>query len=307
MIRTSLLTLFNLLIWAVGVAPAFAQTDSALVLQHLKTLTESPAARNASHPEVLDEQARYISAQLAQYCDTVYDQPYQVLSNTYRNVVGEMGPSDAPILVIGAHYDVCGNQAGADDNASGVAGILEVARQLQGKQLPYRIQFVAWTLEEPPFFRSPNMGSYVHAASLHESGSEVFGMMCLEMIGYFRDEPHSQEFPLGILKLFYGNVGNFITVVKKPFDGKFVRQFTRHFRRTNAIPVKRFTGPAIIPGVDFSDHRNYWTFGISSLMITDTSFYRNHNYHQTSDTIETLDIRRMCIVIDEVVRSILLL
>lgn len=285
--------------------PAQAQTDSSLVMQHLLALTESSPYRNASHPEILDENARYISVQLQQYCDTVYDQPYEVRGNTYRNVIGEMGPKDAPVLVIGAHYDVCGNQQGADDNASGVAGILEVARLIQGSPLPYRIQFVAWTLEEPPYFRSTNMGSYVHAASLDASGREVFGMMCLEMIGYFSDEPNSQEFPLGIFKLFYGNVGDFITVVRKPVKGKFARRFTRGLRKTNAIPVKRFTGPKAIPGVDFSDHRNYWKFGFSSLMITDTSFYRNANYHQKSDTIETLDIRRMCIVIDEVARSVL--
>lgn len=287
--------------------PAISQSEPAIVMQHLLTLTESSPYRNASHPEILDENARYISSILNQHCDTVYDQPYEVDGKTYRNVIGEMGPKDAPILVIGAHYDVCGNQAGADDNASGVAGILEVARMIQGSPLPYRIQFVAWTLEEPPYFRSNNMGSYVHAASLDASGREVFGMMCLEMIGYFSDEPNSQEFPLGIFKLFYGNVGDFITVVRKPIKGKFARQFTKRLRKTDAIPVKRFTGPAAIPGVDFSDHRNYWKFGFSSLMITDTSFYRNANYHQKTDTIETLDIRRMCIVIDEVARSILLL
>lgn len=298
----------NVFLFAFGLIAAFpaqSQTDSALVMQHLLALTESSPYRNASHPEILDQHAEYISSILGQYCDTVYDQPYEVRGNTYRNVIGEMGPKDAPILVIGAHYDVCGNQAGADDNASGVAGILEVARMIQGSPLPYRIQFVAWTLEEPPYFRSNYMGSYVHAASLDASGREVFGMMCLEMIGYFSDEPNSQEFPLGIFKLFYGNVGDFITVVRKPIKGKFARRFTRKLRKAEAIPVKRFTGPKIIQGIDFSDHRNYWKFGFSSLMITDTAFFRNANYHKKSDTIETLDIRRMCIVIDEVARSVL--
>ena len=303
----NLATFFLFLTTVFATSSITAQADSSLMLKHLLVLTETPVFRNASHPEVLDEHARYLCSVLRQYCDTAYEQPYRVNEITYRNVIGELGPKSAPLLVVGAHYDVCGNQTGADDNASGVTGMLELARMLHGQPLRYRIQFVAWTLEEPPYFRSENMGSYVHAASLHEQKADVYGVLCLEMIGYFKDEAHSQQFPLGMLKLFYGNVGNFITVVRKPLKGRFARKFTRKLRKADAIPVKRFTAPKWVTGVDFSDHRSYWKFGYSSLMITDTAFFRNPHYHEKTDTLQTLDLTRMSIVIEEVARALVVL
>jgi hypothetical protein len=140
---------------------------------------------------------------------------------------------------------------------------------------------------------------------LADAGTSVYGMISLEMIGYFSDAKRSQDYPLGILKLIYGNKGNFITLVNKFGKGKFAGKFTREFKRTAAIRTKRFTGPKLLPGVDFSDHLNYWTFGYSALMITDTAFYRNKNYHMASDTIETLDFKRMAIVVDDVLRVLL--
>ena len=180
-------------------------------------------------------------------------------------------------MVVGAHYDVCGNQPGADDNASGVAGLLELARMLSDCQLKYRIDLVAFALEEPPYFRSPSMGSYIHAKSLADNQIRVKGMISLEMIGYFTEKKRTQEYPVGILKLFYGNRGNYITVVRKFSDGKFSRRFTRSFRDAK-LPVKSFQGPRFLPGIDYSDHLNYWNHGFSAVMITDTSFYRNKNY-----------------------------
>lgn len=123
-------------------------------------------------------------------------------------------------------------------------------------------------------------------------------MISLEMIGYFKDGPKSQSYPIGLLSVFYGNRGNYITLVKKFGTGKFARCFCRSFQSAKAIRTKTFSAPAALPGIDFSDHPNYWKFGFNALMITDTSFYRNPNYHQSTDTMATLDISRMAGVID---------
>ena len=125
------------------------------------------------------------------------------------------------------------------------------------------------------------------------------------MIGYFKDEKKSQDYPIGILSWFYGSKGDYITLVKKFGAGKFVRQFNRAFKKTTKIETKKFSGPPSLPGIDFSDHLNYWKFDYPALMITDTAFYRNKNYHEKGDTLETLDLSKMAAVIDAVYDSIL--
>ena len=144
------------------------------------------------------------------------------------------------------------------------------------------------------------MGSYIHAKSLVNTKSVVYGMISLEMIGYFKEEKHTQSYPIGLLSIFYCNKGNYITLVKKFGSGKFTRMFCRKYKSTKYIRTKKFTGPPALPGIDFSDHLNYWKFGFSAVMITDTAFYRNKNYHRHTDTMETLDINKMSKVIDGV-------
>jgi len=125
-----------------------------------------------------------------------------------------------------------------------------------------------------------------------------------KMIGYFDDSKGSQDYPAGFLRLFYGNKGNFITLVKKFRSGRFARRFNRKFKNKATIRSKTFTGPPALPGIDFSDHLNYWKFGYSALMITDTSFYRNKNYHEPRDTLDTIDMVRMAEVINSVFNTI---
>jgi hypothetical protein len=144
------------------------------------------------------------------------------------------------------------------------------------------------------------MGSYVHAKSLAENRADVYGMISLEMIGYFNDEKNSQSYPIGLLSLFYGNKGNYITLVKKFGAGQFTRKFCRKYKSIGAIRTKVFTGFPSMEGIDFSDHLNYWKFGFSAFMLTDTAFFRNKNYHEPTDKMETLDIKRMAKVIDGV-------
>lgn len=274
------------------------KADTNLIKQHLTTITKREKARHFANPEVLDSVAAYIYQEFEKSADSVYYQTYSANGTIYRNVIAVFGSKNEKRIIVGAHYDVCGNQEGADDNASGTVGLLELSRMLNGKELKNQIELVAFTLEEPPFFRTDYMGSAIHAKSIESIKDQVLGMVSIEMIGYFSDKKNSQEYPLGILKLFYGEKGNYITLVRKSSAGKFVKRFIRNYKKTKQIRTKKFAAPRSLPGIDFSDHLNYWNLGIDALMITDTSFYRNKNYHKETDTMETLDFCRMAKVID---------
>ncbi|MFD2784437.1 M28 family peptidase [Hymenobacter rubripertinctus] len=178
-----------------------AAADTARLRRHLVALTTTPEPRNYRHQASLNQAADYVKAELAAAGGQPTEQPYEVEGQRYHNVLAHFGPETGPRLVVGAHYDVCGEQPGADDNGTGVAALLELARLL-GRQpnLPYRVDLVAYTLEEPPFFRTKQMGSYVHAQSLHAAGVPVRGMVALEMLGYYDDRKGSQDYPLGPLK-----------------------------------------------------------------------------------------------------------
>jgi hypothetical protein len=282
-------------------------SDTALIKSHLRAITKTPKFRTYQNVDQLNQTANYIKGVFEQFADSVYFQEYVVDGQTYKNVICSFGTVNKKRIIVGAHYDSCGDQEGADDNASGVVGLLELARLLKGQKLNQRIDLIAYTLEEPPFFRTANMGSYIHAKSLRDSQTPIYGMISLEMIGYFKDEKKSQSYPLGLLSLIYGNKGNYITLVKKFNAGQFTRKFCRTFKSTKTIRTKKFAGPPALPGIDFSDHLNYWNFGFSALMLTDTSFFRNQNYHKSTDTMETLDIARMAKVIDGVVHTLLAL
>ena len=281
--------------------------DTVLLSKHINALSKTDGYRNYKNLDILNEAAAYIYNCFSLYADTVYYQDYDVKGTTYKNVICSFGPSGASVIVIGAHYDVAGNQQGADDNASGVAGLLELARMLKGEKLNFRIEIVAYSLEEPPYFKTEFMGSYVHARSLYDKKAHVYGMICFDLIGYFSDEKKSQKYPLPLLSLIYGRKGNFITLVNKFCKGPFARRFTRKFRHVAEVRTKKFSGPKFIAGIDFSDHRNYWELGYSATFITNTAFYRNNNYHTAGDIPETLDYKRMAQVIDAVYDSILLL
>ncbi|MCB2410162.1 M28 family peptidase [Hymenobacter lucidus] len=289
-------------------ASAPATTDTLRLRQHLLALTTTPEPRNYRHLASLNQAADYIGQQLQTAGAHLGEQPYQVQGITYRNVIGSFGPETGPRLIIGAHYDVCGEQPGADDNGTGVAALLELARLLgQQPTLPYRVELVAYTLEEPPFFRTKSMGSYMHAKSLHDAKTEVKGMVALETLGYYDDRKNSQDYPLGPLKLVYGSRGNYVTVAQKFGNGRFGRQFARRYKATAALPVRRFKAPAWLPGIDFSDHLNYWQFDYPAVLLTDTAFYRNKHYHEPTDTLDRLDMRRLALAVDAVLATILAL
>src|SRR5262245_14789896 len=273
--------------------PAPISVDPTNLETHVRTLSQSFVPRDESHPENLDRCVAYIRQEFERANDRVSEQPYTVAGKTYRNVIAHFGPETKERVVVGAHYDTAGPLPGADDNASGVAGLLELARLLGNRQLPMRVELVAYTLEEPPFFRSEQMGSAMHAKALKREGAVVRVMFSLEMIGYFSDARDSQHFPYSAFSLYYPTEGNFVSVVGKIDDGMLVRRIKKAMTEATSLPVYSINAPRLILGVDLSDHLSYWRAGYPAVMITDTAFYRNANYHTLDDTAERLDYRRM--------------
>lgn len=279
------------------------KVDTLDLSRQLRDITKGNY-RHYKNVERLDSIAAYIFQEFGKYADTVYYQEYNFNARVYRNVIAVFNPQGEAIQVVGAHYDVCGEQEGADDNASGLVGLLQLARMLDHTQLRDRLELVAYTLEEPPFFRTEMMGSFKHAQSLAERKVKVSGMICLEMIGYFSDKKKSQDYPVGGMSAIYGSTGDYIALVSKMKQSEFVKNFIRDFEASDRIKTKKLEAPVNMTGVDFSDHLNYWHFGYEALMVTDTAFYRNKNYHEKGDVMETLDLARMACVIEAVFAAI---
>jgi Zn-dependent M28 family amino/carboxypeptidase len=268
--------------------------DKNQLYSTVEKLTSLSPPRNYENIASLNNAAAFIKGEFLKYGYSPVEQKYSIKGIEYKNILASYGPETAPGFIVGAHYDVAGEQPGADDNATGIAGLLALAELFKkhSPKINFRIDFVAYTLEEPPFFRTKSMGSFIHAKSLHDSKVNVLGMVSLEMIGYYSEASKSQEYPLPLMKFFYPTKADFIGVI-----GNFSSSaLNRHFKNTmklTAIAVESLKAPACLIGVDFSDHMNYWKFGYPAIMITDTAFYRNLNYHSVSDTIETLNFDKM--------------
>lgn len=271
--------------------------SQAQLQQHVTYLAGIQPTRSANNIASLNEAADYVQQNFATSGGTVEQQYFTVGEDELRNIRCSFG-AGKDRYVVGAHYDSYSETPGADDNASGVAGILELARML-GRAKPdldYKIDLVAFTLEEPPHFARASMGSAVYA---HTMGPDVKGMISVEMIGYFSDEPNSQKLPIqGLASLIYPTTGNFIGMVGRIRDGRFMRRSKRAFARSSALPVEILAAPTVFEAITFSDHRNFWAKGVPAYMVTDTSFLRTPHYHQASDTPDTLDYPRMKQVVD---------
>ncbi|MCB0428673.1 MAG: M28 family peptidase [Flavobacteriales bacterium] len=294
-------------VWFPGKEENRIHADTTRLRADVAFLTGLDTPRNYLHASVLEQVEAYIHDSFINSGGRVERQPVPVGETEYANVICFFGPDTGTRIIVGAHYDVCDNLPGADDNASGVAGLLELARHMKAHEaeLKYRIDLVAYTLEEPPFFRSEYMGSAVHARSLHENGVKVKGMICLEMIGYFSDAPASQSYPIGLLKWIYPAKGDFIMVVGKVFGGSLLRHVKKSMMRGSDVDVRSISAPTSIPGIDFSDHLNYWKYHYPAVLITNTAFYRNHAYHTEEDTSDRLDYARMAEVVSGVFNAVL--
>jgi hypothetical protein len=278
--------------------------DPSRLQAHVHKLSVELSPRDESHIENLDRVGAYIKNEFGQTKAFVWEQQYRVQGKSYRNVIARFGPETEERIVVGAHYDTAGPLPGADDNASGVAGLIELARLLGRQQPSIQVELVAFTLEEPPYFRTTGMGSSVHAESLRQQNVRVRAMFSLEMIGYFSDARNSQHFPAGVLRAFYPSTGNFISVVGRMSDWWLVRRTKAAMRNAAPLPVYSINAPTLVSGVDFSDQLNYWHAGYNAVMITDTAFYRNPNYHTARDTEEKLDYKRMAMVVEGVYAAV---
>lgn len=257
----------------------------------------STGSRNLERQASIMRTVAYLEGELRSYG---YDPQRQTVVSPADNVIVRLPApiADAPILIVGAHYDTAGASPGADDNASGIAALLELARSLKSvpanRQLALELVFFA--NEEPPHFKTPAMGSFVHAQAIPAT-QEIVGMISLETMGYYSDEPGSQDYPFP-LSLRYPGTGNFIAFVGDTSARDFLRKAIGQFRESARIPSIGGTAPSFVRGIDWSDHWAYSERGIDAFMITDTAIFRNPNYHRTTDTADTLDYARLALVVE---------
>lgn len=264
---------------------------------HVYKLAHEIGDRSIFNYDKLAEAADYITQELESFGYDVEFQEYTtsdlIVKNIITTKIGEEKPEE--IIIVGAHYDTCFNP-GADDNGSAVAGLLELARFMSDKQVNRSIKFIAFVNEEPPFFKSEEMGSRVYVRAAKARGEDIKDVLILESIGYYTDRPHSQQYPL-FFGPFYPNKGNFIAIVGDFRSRQLVKKVVSSFKNQNQFPIESIVTFGFVTGVDFSDNWSFWKGGYPAVMITDTAFYRNPNYHSHSDTYETLNYESLAEVV----------
>jgi hypothetical protein len=222
---------------------------------------------------------------------------YDFQGRACHNIEAEIRGPRPEILLIGAHYDSVFGSPGANDNGSGVAAMLALARQFAGKPAQHTLRFVAFVNEEPPYFLTGQMGSSVYAGRCKAHGDRISAMISMETIGYFSDAPHSQTYPAPGLGVFYPSVGNFIGFVSNVPSRNLLRRVIGLFRKHAKIPSEGAALPAFIPGVSWSDQWSFWQHGYPGIMITDTAPFRYPHYHSATDTPDKLDYDRFALVV----------
>ena len=221
----------------------------------------------------------------------VEKQNYDVDGKACFNVVAEIpgGSRADEIVVVGAHYDSIPGCPGANDNGSGVAALLALARTFFGSENQRTLRFVAFVNEEPPHFHTDAMGSLVYARRCAEREEKIAGMLALETMGCFTDAPDTQKVPPGVRRVDYPTTGNFIAFITRTGDEELVREAESAFARTSGFPVVAAALPEQVPGVTFSDHWSFWQAGFPAIMVTDTAMLRYEHYHQPTDTPDKLN------------------
>ena len=283
-----------------GGLPAFDDELVSLsqhLREHVWILAEEIGERNDGEIKKLNQAADYIYSQFQSYGYVPLETRFG--RKEYRNITVNLYGREKrdEIIVIGAHYDTVWLTPGADDNASGVAGLLEIARVLSGQRFSRTIRFMAFTNEEEPFYGTDIMGSGVSAKYSYDHNENIIGMFSLEMIGYYSSEPNSQFYP-GVIRHFYPRQGNFIAFVSNFRSRHFLHQAIFDFRKQGTFPSEGLTAPEwLVPDIRRSDNASYWYYGFPAVMITDTSNYRNRNYHSVGDVPRTLDYDSMARVV----------
>lgn len=291
-----------------GELPAFDDADHAIAKRfeaHVTELCKNPAGRNFIEKKGLDAARKYIAGQFESSGYKVQFNEYQINGDAVANIEVELTGSSHPekIIIVGAHYDAVPGAPGANDNGSGVAAILELADRFRDKSFQRTVRFVAFVNEEPPNSMTGNMGSFVYAKKAAKDKENIIAMFSLETIGYFSDEPGSQQYP-PLFNLFYPKKGNFIAFVGNLGSRGLVSKSIRSFRAHSTFPSEGIVAPAFIPGISWSDHWSFWKHGYPAIMITDTAPYRYPAYHTSEDTPDKVDYEKMVYVVKGVEKMI---
>jgi hypothetical protein len=265
---------------------------------HVEKLAGEIGERNMQHYDGLNRAADYIRQTLEQREYTVSEDTYQVSGRTVRILYTEIPGAKNKVqpFVIGAHYDSVAGSPGANDNASGVAAVLELARILKNDTPNHSILLAFFPNEEPPYFQTREMGSLVFAHGFHRDYLQFSGMMSIETIGYYSDEPNSQQYP-SFIKSLYPSTGNFIGIVGNTKSRGLVNKAVAEFRLKTRFPCEGASLPGFIDGVGWSDHWSFWQVGTPAIMVTDTAVFRYPYYHKPEDTPDKLDYDRMARVV----------
>jgi len=273
--------------------------------RHVHALAGGIGERHVWRPRALHAAADYIRGELESLGFAVAPQAYEAHGVRCENLEVTIPGSSRPgeIVLAGAHYDTVEGSPGADDNASGVAGLIEIARLLREARPQRTLKLVAFVNEEAPFFPFGEMGSKVYARAARARGDDIRLMLSLEMLGCYRDERGSQAYP-PFLKWFYPARGNFIAFVSNLRSRRALTELTRAFRAHCDFPAEQLASPGFVPGVSWSDQRSFWRAGYPGVMVTDTAFYRYAHYHRASDTPERLRYPEMARVVEGLARAL---
>ncbi|MCM8800399.1 MAG: M28 family peptidase [Candidatus Omnitrophica bacterium] len=259
--------------------------------KHIKVLAGDIGERNYIQYKGLERAGSYIKEEFVSYGYQPVEQIYHIKNQPYKNIIATKRGEDKKekIIIVCAHYDTVLGSSGADDNASGVAVLLELARLLYKEKTFKTIKFIAFTNEEPPLFMTEDMGSFFYAKQAKGKKEAIDGVLCLESLGFYSDKKGSQDYPFG-LSPFYPDKGNFIAIVSNFSSHSLLKIIVKEFKKAVAFPLEYLVAPVFFaPAISFSDNYSFWRFGYKAVMITDTAFYRNPYYHTSQDTPEKLN------------------
>lgn len=275
---------------------------------HVLRLAGEIGERNVWRPQALHAAAGYIRDEWQRQGHAVTAQGYTAYEVHSENLEITLGGVHRPsqIIIVGAHYDSVRGSPGANDNASGVAALLEIGRMLKDADLRRTLRLVAFVNEEPPFFFWGEMGSGVYARAARQRGDDIRLMISLEMLGAYSDAPGSQRYP-PLLRWFYPDRANFIAFVSNIESRHELKRTVAAFRGVSAFPAESLAAPTIVPGVSWSDQLSFWRQGYPAIMVTDTAFNRYPHYHSTQDTPSMLDYARMAQVVEGLAKALIAL
>ncbi|HEY1208118.1 MAG TPA: M28 family peptidase [Terracidiphilus sp.] len=292
----------------VEVLPQLTSEESELrdrLSSEVSYLSVNIGDRSLPRPHSLQAASDYLTNNLREQGYTVTELPYSVKGEKVHNLEASLAGTDVTLgqVIVGAHYDSVAGTVAANDNGTGVAAVLEIARLVRQMKFRRTVRFVLFVNEEPPYFQTAVMGSRVYAHQLRQGGVPVSAMISLETIGFYSDQPGSQKYP-PILSLFYPSRGNFITFVGNTESRWLVRESIRSFRESTRFPSEGIAAPGDWTGIGWSDQWSFWQEGYPGIMVTDTAPFRYPYYHTQNDTIDKVNFDRTARVVEGICKVV---